>query len=543
MNVIESIKNNLNIVNKNILINDVFSDLNENSLYIFRNLPPSILYEYALKENCIISDKGALIAYSGEKTGRSPKDKRFVINNKLEKTLWLGKDSPNNTINIDDYNIQKKYAIKRLSDFPKLYVFDGYAGWNNENKIKLRVYCTSAYHAVFCQNIFIKPTPSELENFGEPDYVIYNVGDYNCIDTETYTSNTGILINLINKEIVILGTRYAGEMKKSIFTVFHYIMPQKNILSLHSSVNVSKIDYKDVSIFFGLSGTGKTTLSSDPKRFLIGDDEHCWTDNGIFNIEGGCYAKCINLNKEKEKGIYNAIKFGTVLENVVIKDEFEPDYYDNSITNNIRACYSIENLDNCIVPCISSVPKNIILLTCDAFGLLPLVSKLNTNQTLYYFLNGYTTKIVGTEQGVTEPQVTFSSCFGEAFLPCHPTIYANLLKEKIEKCNTKCWLVNTGWVGGSVVTNGKRCNLDITRKIIDAIHSGELNTVEYEILPIFNLYYPKQCFGVDYKLLNPRLSWNNDGLYYNNLECLACKFIKNFTRFNNKTLMDYGPKL
>tara|TARA_Y100001972_G_C7653835_1_gene328998 strand:- start:253 stop:1800 length:1548 start_codon:yes stop_codon:yes gene_type:complete len=494
---------------------------------IHRNLPVSQLYVKCIQNNCIISSTGALVAYSGIKTGRSANDKRFVL---TDPDLWI-ENSPNKSITLEDYNINKKIAKDFLKNSKDLYIFDGFAGWDKEHQIKLRVYTTNPYHALFCNNIFIRPTENQLKDF-EPEYIIYNAGKcYSDDSCKSAPSKTNIMLNIKDKEIYILGTEYAGEMKKGIFTIFNYIMPKKDILSLHSSVNFNE---DNVSIFFGLSGTGKTTLSSDPKRILIGDDEHCWTDNGVFNIEGGCYAKCINLNKTNEKDIYDAIKYGTVLENVILDKNDIVDYKNTNITANTRACYPINVLNNVKIPCKTSHPNNIILLTCDAFGLLPLVSKLSINEALYYFINGYTSKVAGTEIGIDEPIATFSSCFGEAFLPLHPLVYANLLKKKLEKHNTNCWLVNTGWVNGGYGNGGYRCDLSFTRKIIDNIHNGELNNMKFETLPVFNLKFPSKCGDIPTILLNPMISYGDIDGYIVKLKKLGKKFIDNFKRFNIK---------
>lgn len=506
---------------------------------IFRNLPVSQLYIKAIKNGCVLSSTGALVAYSGIKTGRSANDKRFVM---TDPDIWI-ENSPNKNISIEDYNTNKKIAKDFLSNSNDLYIFDGFAGWDKEYQIKIRVYTTNPYHALFCNNIFIRPNDTELENFGEPEYIIYNAGKCNSDDTcKSAPSKTNIMLNMEDKEIYILGTEYAGEMKKGIFTVFNYIMPKQNILSLHSSVN---FDSDNVSIFFGLSGTGKTTLSSDPKRTLVGDDEHCWTNNGVFNIEGGCYAKCINLNKFHEKDIFDAIKYGTVLENVILDKKDVVNYKSTNITANTRACYSVDVLNNVKIPCKTTHPNNIILLTCDAFGLLPLVSKLSVNEALYYFINGYTSKVAGTEIGIDEPIATFSSCFGEAFLPLHPLTYANLLKEKLEKHNTNCWLVNTGWVNGGYSSGGYRCDLSFTRKIIDSIHNGELLKQEYETLPIFNLKFPKFCCDIPTILLNPMISYGDIDEYMKKLRALGNKFIDNFKRFNinDENILNCNPKI
>merc|ERR1711877_96841 len=368
----------------------------------------------------------------------------------------------NKPMSPDVWRINRERAVDYLNTRNRIYVIDGYAGWDERYRINVRVVCARAYHALFMRNMLIRPSRKELEHF-HPDYVIYNAGAFPANRFTTgMTSSTSVAINFAEKEMVILGTEYAGEMKKGIFTVLFYEMPVKhNVLTLHSSANEGKSG--DVTVFFGLSGTGKTTLSADPKRALIGDDEHCWSDRGVFNIEGGCYAKCIGLSAEKEPDIFNAIKFGSTL------------------AENTRCAYPIEYIENTKIPCISTNhPTNIVLLTCDARGVLPPISKLNTEQTMFHFISGYTSKMAGTEEGVTEPQATFSSCFAQPFLALHPMRYAKMLADKIAHHNANAWLLNTGWVGAGVTTGGKRCPLKYTRAILDAIHSGELAKVDYE---------------------------------------------------------------
>lgn len=349
------------------------------------------------------------------------------------------------------------------------------------------------------------------------------------------TSATSVAINFADKEMVILGTEYAGEMKKGVFTVLFYEMPIKhNVLTLHSSANEG--EKGDVTVFFGLSGTGKTTLSADPKRKLIGDDEHCWTDTGVFNIEGGCYAKCIGLSAEKEPDIFNAIKFGSVLENVV----FDPisrvvDYDDTTLTENTRCAYPIEYIENAKIPCISdNHPTNIILLTCDARGVLPPISKLTPEQTMFHFISGYTSKMAGTEDGITEPQATFSSCFAQPFLALHPMKYAHMLAEKIKEHKANAWLLNTGWVGAGATTGGKRCPLKYTRAILDSIHSGELAKAEYETYDVFNLPVPKTCAGVPDELLNPKKSWTATTSFEDEVNKLGNLFNENFKKYSDE---------
>jgi phosphoenolpyruvate carboxykinase (ATP) len=390
------------------------------------------------------------------------------------------------------------------------------------------------------KNMLIRPPPEELNGF-QPDYTIYNAGAFPANRfTEGMTSPTSVAINFDEREMVILGTEYAGEMKKGIFTVLFYEMPIKhNILTLHSSANEG--ENGDVTLFFGLSGTGKTTLSADPKRALIGDDEHCWSDRGVFNIEGGCYAKCIGLSAEKEPDIFGAIRFGSILENVV----FDPlsrivDYDDCTLTENTRCAYPIEHISNAKIPCLStSHPKNIILLTCDASGVLPPISKLNRAQTMYHFISGYTSKMAGTEDGVLEPQATFSSCFAQPFLALHPMEYAQMLADKIDHHSANAWLLNTGWVGAGFSQGGKRCPLKYTRAILDAIHSGELAQVDYENYAVFNLQIPKFCPGVPEELLSPTKAWTKsaDSLT-NEVQKLASQFVRNFKTYEDRATED-----
>jgi len=408
-----------------------------------------------------------------------------------------------------------------------------------------RVICTRAYHALFMQNMLIMPSSEELANFGEPDYVIFNGGGFPANRyTSEMTSKTSVDLNLERKEVVILGTEYAGEMKKGIFSIMNYLMPLEDVLPMHCSANVGEKD--DVTILFGLSGTGKTTLSADPKRRLIGDDEHCWTDKGTFNIEGGCYAKAINLSPEKEPDIYNAIKFGTVLENVVY-DKFtrEVDYTDTSITQNTRASYPIEYIDNVQIPCVAGHPENIIFLTCDAFGVLPPVSKLTPEQASYHFISGYTAKVAGTEMGVTEPQATFSACFGAAFMMWHPNKYAELLAEKIKEHKATAWLVNTGWTGGAHGV-GSRMSLKYTRAMIDAIHHHDFDNVEFTTDEEFGFQIPLSCPNVPSEILIPKNTWEDKEQYQEVKKKLVGLFNENFKKFAanvNAKIVEAGPSV
>ena len=497
-----------------------------------RNPTPAALYEDAVKgDGAAIVSSGALVAYSEEKTGRSPKDKRIVRESASEKDVWWG--PVNIPLEKTSYTMHRRRAIDFLNTREKLYVIDGFAGWDPRYRIKVRIVCSRAYHALFMHNMLIRPTDLELTEFGEPDYVIFNAGEFPA-DPEVIGggSRTAVALDLDVGEAVILGTQYAGEMKKGVFTVMNYLMPKRGILSMHCSANEG--DQGDVTLFFGLSGTGKTTLSADPRRKLIGDDEHCWSDDGVFNIEGGCYAKCIGLTRESEPEIYDAIRFGTVLENTVFDPQTRVvDFDDTSITENTRASYPIEHISNAKIPCVGGHPRNIILLTCDAFGVLPPVSRLTPAQMMYHFISGYTAKVAGTEVGVTEPEATFSACFGAAFLVWHPIKYAQMLAERMEAHQAQGWLVNTGWTGGPYGV-GSRIKLRYTRAIIDAIHSGELARAETVEDPTFGFAIPTRCPGVPSDLLVPRRTWNDPVAYDVAAADLGRRFQENFRVFQQE---------
>lgn len=449
---------------------------------ILRNASVPVLVEKALQheQGSALTSTGALMTRSGVKTGRSPKDKRIVFEDSSCNDVWWGR--VNIKLDKEAFMVNRERAIDYLSMQPRLFVIDAFAGHDPDYRIKIRVICSRGYHALFMRNMLIMPTPEELLNFGEPDYTIFNAGQFPANRyVKQMTSSTSISFNLERREITILGSQYAGEMKKGCFTLMNYLMPKRGVLSLHSSANES-MQTGETALFFGLSGTGKTTLSADPHRYLIGDDEHVWTDKGIFNIEGGCYAKCINLRKESEPDIFNAIKFGAVVENTCYDTlTREVDYDDSSITENTRCSYPLQFIPNHKWPAVGSHPKHVILLTCDAFGVLPPVSKLTTDQVMYHFISGYTAKMAGTEVGVKEPQATFSSCFGEPFLVWHPIVYARLLAKKLQEHKAHAWLVNTGWTGGE---SGKqagahRMSIKHTRSIVTAILDHKLNDVPY----------------------------------------------------------------
>src|ERR1700736_3419998 len=470
---------------------------------VFRNLNPAKLYEEAIRyePETTISSAGALIAYSGAKTGRSPKDKRIVKHPTSEKDIWWG--PVNLPLEERYFQINLERAKDYLNTRERLYVVDGYAGWDPAYRLKIRIICSRPYHALFMHNMLIRPTKEELESYGEPDYVIYNAGAFPANRlTVGMSSSASIDLSFESREMVILGTEYAGEMKKGVFTILNYLMPKDGLLSMHCSATADPVTDRS-SILFGLSGTGKTTLSADPKRRLIGDDEHVWSDNGIFNIEGGCYAKAIDLSAESEPDIFGALHFGALLENVVFDDEGnEVDFSNTRITQNTWGAYPIEFIQNAKVPCVAGHPTDIIFLTCDAFGVLPPLAKLSPEQAMYHFISGYTAKVAGTEVGVTEPQATFSACFGAPFLVWHPAKYAELLASKIKQHGTRVWLVNTGWSGGAYGT-GKRIKLANTRAIIDAIHSGALVTAKTQRDPVFGFDVVTECPNVPAEILIP----------------------------------------
>ncbi|NNK62376.1 MAG: phosphoenolpyruvate carboxykinase (ATP) [Gemmatimonadetes bacterium] len=512
--------------------------------HVYRNPSVAKIYSLAIpKDRYKVANNGALIAYSAPKTGRSPKDKRIVEEETTKDDIWWG---PVNTpIPEASYAMNKQAALNYLNCRDQIYVIDGFAGWDPEYRIKVRIICTRAYHALFMHNMLIRPTKEELENFGDPDWVIFNAGQLPAIpDLPGVGTKTSVNVNFKTQEMVILGTEYAGEMKKGVFGVLHYVLPKQGVLSMHCSANEG--DDGDVALFFGLSGTGKTTLSADPKRRLIGDDEHGWSDRGVFNFEGGCYAKTIDLSEEGEPQIYRAIRFGAVLENVGFDPEtHEIDYGDVSVTQNTRCSYPIEFIDNAKIPCVGGHPNNIIFLTCDAFGVLPPVSKLTPAQAMYQFISGYTAKVAGTEIGITEPKPDFSACYGAAFLSLHPTVYAELLAEKIRKHDVNVWLVNTGWTGGGYGV-GKRFKLGYTRAIIDAILDGSLDGANYHEDAVFGLAMPDAVPGVPSEVLDPRNTWADKDAYDQAAAKVAGMFVENFEQFADEAsdeILSAAPKV
>ena len=497
---------------------------------IHRNLPVGALYEHAIRydKDASIADNGALVAYSGAKTGRSPKDKRVVKNAASEKDVWWG--AVNIPLDPAAFAINRERAKDYLNTRARLYCFDGFAGWDPKYRVKIRVICSRPYHALFMHTMLIRPTREGLAIFGKPDFTIYNAGEFPANRlVGGVGSKTTIDLSLEDRELIILGTEYAGEMKKGVFTVVNYFAPRRGLLSMHCSATADKQTGAS-SLMFGLSGTGKTTLSADPKRHLIGDDEHVWSDDGIFNIEGGCYAKAINLTPENEPDIFQALRFGAVLENVVLDDDRSVDFTDTSITQNTRGAYPIEFIHNAKVPCLAGHPTDVIFLTCDAFGVLPPVSLLSPPHAMYHFISGYTAKVAGTEMGVTEPQATFSPCFGGPFLVWHPNKYAELLAAKMKQHNSRIWLVNTGW-GGGAHGIGKRISLKHTRAIIDAIHSGALAEAKTQRDATFGFDAVTECPKVPPEILVPRNAWAHKSSYDAMAEKLAGLFKENFKKY------------
>ena len=493
-----------------------------------------------------VTELGAVNVMTGIYTGRSPKDKFLVKDATSENTVWWTSEeykNDNKPVTTETWNVLKELAAKELSN-KKLYVVDGFCGANEATCLKVRFIMEVAWQAHFVKNMFIRPTEEELANYGEPDFVSFNAAKAKVDNYKELglNSETATVFNLRTNEQVILNTWYGGEMKKGIFSIMNYLNPLRGIASMHCSANTD-LEGKNTAIFFGLSGTGKTTLSTDPKRLLIGDDEHGWDDEGVFNYEGGCYAKVINLDKDSEPDIYNAIKRDALLENVTVDANGKIDFNDKSVTENTRVSYPIYHIKNIVKP-VSKGPaaKQVIFLSADAFGVLPPVSILNAEQTKYYFLSGFTAKLAGTERGITEPTPTFSACFGAAFLSLHPTKYAEELVKKMEKSGAKAYLVNTGWNG-----TGKRISIKDTRGIIDAILDGSIDKAPTKTIPFFDFVVPTALPGVDPKILDPRDTYANASEWETKAKDLSERFIKNFKKFEGnaagKALVAAGPKL
>ncbi|GFI51608.1 phosphoenolpyruvate carboxykinase (ATP) [Lachnospiraceae bacterium 62-26] len=492
-----------------------------------------------------VSELGAVNVMTGIYTGRSPKDKFIVMDENSKDTVWWTSDeykNDNHPASEETWKAVKDIALNELSN-KKLFVVDAFCGANEDTRMSIRFIMEVAWQAHFIRNMFIMPTEEELEKF-EPDFVVYNASK---AKVENYkdlglNSETAVVFNITSREQVIINTWYGGEMKKGMFSMMNYYLPLKGIASMHCSANTD-MNGENTAIFFGLSGTGKTTLSTDPKRLLIGDDEHGWDDEGIFNFEGGCYAKVINLDKESEPDIYNAIKRDALLENVTLDAEGKIDFNDKSVTENTRVSYPINHIEKIVRP-VSAAPaaKDVIFLSADAFGVLPPVSILTPEQTQYYFLSGFTAKLAGTERGITEPTPTFSACFGQAFLELHPTKYAEELVKRMEKSGAKAYLVNTGWNG-----TGKRISIRDTRGIIDAILNGDILNAETKKIPYFNFDVPTELPGVDTNILDPRNTYADASEWETKAKDLAQRFVKNFAKYEGneagKALVPAGPQL
>ena len=517
-------------------------ELNIKSAMVHWNYEPAQLYEKALlKGEGVIADSGALMVDTSIFTGRAPKDKYVVKDENTENIIWWS--HVNQPIEPAVFDAVLDEMTKYLYD-KELFARDGYAGADPNYRIKVRFVNTYAWQNLFCYNMFIRPIKKEIETF-MPDWVVIDAPEFR-VDPRRFgiRSSNFAFVSFSKKLIIIGGSGYAGEIKKGVFTVMNYVLPhEKGILPMHCSANEGRKG--DTAIFFGLSGTGKTTLSADPKRALIGDDEHGWTKNGIFNFEGGCYAKVINLTKEKEPQIWDAIKFGAILENTrFFPDTRHVNFKESKVTENTRVSYPIHHIDHAKVPSIGKQPDHIFFLTCDAYGVLPPISRLNPAQTMYHFISGFTAKVAGTEMGITEPQPTFSACFGAAFLPLHPTTYAEILGKNMKKTKAKVWLVNTGWTGGPFGV-GERINLNYTRAMITAALEGKLDNVRYIEDPVFGVSVPTEVPRIPSEMLFPKNTWKDKDKFDEEAQKLADMFIENFKKykeFANDEILSGAPK-
>ena len=508
---------------------------------IYRNLPPAELVEHAIRRGeGELASNGALVVRTGKCTGRSPNAKFIVRDETTEDTVWWG--GPNQAFTEEGFERIRKKILEYFRD-RDLYVFDGFVIADPELKMPVRIVVEKAWHALFCHTQFRRPEPGELDGHN-PEFIVLNAADL-LLDPELDGTggDVGIIISFSKRMVLIAGSAYAGETKKSVFTYLNYVLPDKGVLPMHCSANVGPDG--DTALFFGLSGTGKTSLSADPKRKLIGDDEHGWGEKGIFNFEGGCYAKMIRVTPQTEPQIYYAIRFGSVLENVVLDEYRNPDYFDASITENTRGTYPIEHIENAVLSGIGGHPANVFFLAADAFGILPPIAKLTPEQMMYHFISGYTAKVAGTERGVTEPKATFSACFGLPFLPRHPGLYAKMLAEKVKQRKCNVWLVNTGWSGGPFGV-GERMPIHLTRTLLNFALNGAAEKVSYEREPVFNLLVPQECPGVPKEILLPRDTWKDKEAYDKKAQELKVLFIKNFEQYKDlvsKEVLDAGPKL
>jgi len=504
-----------------------------------RNLSAPRLVDAAIRnDEGMLSSRGALVSETGKRTGRSPKDK-FTVKDAITaaKVAW---GSVNLPFDPDKFDALYERVLDHLAG-TQVYVQDLFCGADPRYQLPIQVVNELAWHNLFVRQLFIRPTPEELKSH-KPEFTIVSAPSFLADPKRDGTnSEVFIIVNFTRRLVIIGGTQYAGEMKKSIFGVMNFLLPERDVFPMHCSANIGEDDV--TALFFGLSGTGKTTLSADPTRRLIGDDEHGWSADGVFNFEGGCYAKCIKLSEQNEPQIWNALTFGSVLENVILDPRTRvPDFDDDSRTENTRAAYPVEHIENAVIPGFGGHPKNVVFLTADAFGVLPPVSKLTPEQAMFHFMSGYTAKVAGTEAGVTEPQATFSTCFGAPFMPLPPKVYAEMLGRRLREHNAQCWLVNTGWQGGPYGV-GKRMSLPYTRTMVNALVEGDLDKVQFEIEPSFGLSIPKEVPGVPSELLNPRNSWKDKAAYDKMAADLSARFEKNFEQFDApREIKEAGPR-
>lgn len=517
-------------------------DLKDVKLYW--NLNPAELYEHAVEnDEGVLTNKGAIRVLTGQYTGRSPKDKFFVKQSPSEERIWWG--DINMPISPETFDHLHQKVIDHLSQQDKLYITDAFAGTDKRYRLPVRVVSEAAYHSLFSWNMFLQPTEEELAEHN-PGMTVLAAPTLLANPEEDGTRSSAFILANLEKRIILIGaSMYSGEVKKGIFSVLNYLLPLEGVMPMHCSANIGKRG--DTAVFFGLSGTGKTTLSADSSRTLIGDDEHGWTEDGIFNFEGGCYAKTINLSPEGEPEIYDTTQmFGTILENVPLREDRSPDFDDTYYTQNTRASYPISYIPNASEDGLGDHPENVVFLTADAFGVLPPISRLSPEQTMYHFISGYTAKLAGTERGVTEPQATFSACFGAPFMPLHPTVYAELLEEKIKKHGAKVWLINTGWQGKLGTPEYGRMKLSYTRRMINAALNGELDNVEYNEEPYFGLMIPTQVPDIPNDILNPINAWPSEDEYAEKARELAGMFKDNFEQFKDQASEDIlagGPRV
>ena len=510
---------------------------------VYRNLTPAQLTEKALQRGeGKLSSTGALVVTTGKYTGRSPNDRFVVDTPAIHDDIDWGK--VNVPISEDKFNAILGKMTAYLQD-REIFAFDGFAGADETYHLPVRVVNELASQNLFIHQLLVRPTAEQLDSF-VPGFTVIAAPGFKCVpEIDGVNSEAAIIINFEKKMVIIAGSRYAGEIKKSVFSVMNYLLPKRGVLPMHCSANVGHDG--DSALFFGLSGTGKTTLSADPNRKLIGDDEHGWSDKGVFNFEGGCYAKCINLSEENEPQIWNAIKFGALVENVVMDDETrEFDFNDGSLTENTRVGYPVTYIPNCVEAGVGGQPKTVVFLTADAFGVIPPISKLSKNAAMYHFVSGYTSKLAGTERGITEPVTTFSTLFGAPFMPLRPSLYAEMLGERIDKYEANVYLVNTGWCGHKA-GDGKRMSLKYTRAMLTAALTGELEKAEFELDPIFNVLVPKSCPNVPDEVLSPRAMWKQEAgeaEYEKTAKDLAARFVKNFEKYTHmpQHIIDAGPK-